>query len=87
MSCDCSSNSHMLLLQGTNVLLNSKAIVTNVAHLRTISNIELPASSIVTLLTMKIGKHITNVPLIYEVENNEILFVQNPQVTMLSNAH
>ena len=65
--CDWTDSDHALLHQGTIVLINS-IDVTNLGNLRTISSIEIPACSIVTVPTWKVGKYTTNKPCIYEVE-------------------
>ena len=73
----------MFLHKGTNILINSVDIITSVAHLRTISNIEIPAHSFLTIPTKKTGKCTTNLPCIHEVEINEILGVKIPPLAVL----
>ena len=67
----------MFIHQGVTLLINSIDI-TNVTHLRTISNTEIPAHSIVTIPTRKTGECTTYTPCIIEVEIDEIIGIQNP---------
>ena len=48
LDCDWTDSGHTFLHPGTNVLINLIDVVTNVACLRTTSNIEIPAHSLVT---------------------------------------
>ena len=86
LGCDWTDNGCMFLHQGTIVLINSIDI-TNVTHLRTISNIEICASYIVTQHTRKTGKCSTNVPCVYVVEVNEMLGVHSLRLVMLPIVH
>ena len=67
----------MFLHQGTIVLINSIDI-TNVTHLKTISNVWIPAHSFVAIPTKRTGKCIPNTPFILGVEIDEIIGVQTP---------
>ena len=81
LSCYWTDSCCMLLHQGTNLAVNSIDVVTNVAQLRTIKNIEIHAHSIVIIPTRKkTGMCTLRTPCIYEVQINEIMVVQNTQL-------
>ena len=56
-------------------------------HLRTVSNIEIPAHSIVPIPTKKTGKCTTDALCIFQVEISEIIGVQNAYLVMLPTVH
>ena len=87
LCCDWTDNGHMFLHQGAKIFINSIDIVKNVTHLRTISNIEIPAHSVVTIPTRKTGRCTTNTPCIFEVDINKILSVNSLQLVMLQTFH
>ena len=78
LGCAWTDNGCMFLYQSINVLVNSIDIVTNVTHLKTISNIGIPTYCIMILPSRKTGKYTTNTPCMYEVEINKIIGVQTP---------
>ena len=81
LGCDWVDNGCMFLPQGANALINSIDIM-NVTHLRAISNIEIPACSIVTIPTWKTGKCTTNAVCIFEVViSEEYMFRTSSYVT------
>ena len=51
LGCDWTDKEQMFLHQGTNVLIISVDIITNVTNLKTISNVQIPSHSTVTLPT------------------------------------
>ena len=69
------------------VLFSLIDIVTNLAYLRTICIVQTPAHSIVTLPTKRNGKYNATTQCIFEVEINEIINIQSPQLIMLLTAH
>ena len=52
-------------------------------NVRTISDIEIPAHSIVIIPTKKMGKCALNEPCMYEMQVNEILVMQTLQLCYL----
>ena len=87
LGCDWTDNNCMFLHQGVKVLINSVDAFTDMTYLKTISNIEIPAYSIVTIPIRKTGKCITSEPCIFEVETSEIIGVQNPPLVLLPTVH
>ena len=68
IGCDWMENDHMILHQGPDILIISIDITIKEKQLQTISNVEIPAYSIVTIPTRKSGIGISNIPCVYEVK-------------------
>ena len=77
----------MFLQQGTSIIINSINVVTNVNSLKTLSNISINSHSVETKTIQRTVKFTTSTPIIFEVENNEIIGRQNFQLATLPNVH
>ena len=78
LGCDWVDNGQMFLHQSANILINLIEVVTNVAHLKTISNIQIPAHYIVPIPAKRTGKCNTTTPYIFLVETSEVISIQIP---------
>ena len=77
----------MFFHQGTDILVTSIDAVTNITNLETTSNVQLPAHSIAAIPAKLTCKCITATPCILEMEIDEIVNIQNPQLVMLPTVH
>ena len=53
------------------------------SYLQTISSVEIPAYSILTIPTTRTGTNTSSASCVYELHGNEILITQNPKLVML----
>ena len=67
----------MFLHQGTDIVINFVYAATNITHLKTISNVQIPACFIAATLTKLTGR------CILEVEIDEVISTQNHQLVMI----
>ena len=70
----------MILLQGTNILINCIDAVVDTMNFKAISNIQILTLCIATILTKLTGKCIATIPCILEVEIDDVISIQNPQL-------
>ena len=72
------------LYQDTDTLFHA---VTNITNLKTITSVQIPVHCIATISTKLTGKCITATPFILEMEINEMVSIQNPQLNMMPTVH
>ena len=75
LGCDWTEDGEMFLHQGTWVLINSIDTLANEPYLQTISNIEVPAYSIVTIPQRKFDICTSNTLFVYEIQAKERLTI------------
>ena len=74
----------MYLHQETDILTNFIDAVANIKYLKTTSNMLIPAHCIATIPTKLTG--ISTTPCILEVEIEEIITIQIPQLVVINNS-
>ena len=87
LGCAWTDNGQMYLNQGNDILFSFIDAFTNITNLRTVSNVQIPVHSLATIPTKINGKCIAVIPYILEVDINETISIQNPQLIMLPMAH